>query len=101
MPVKILTFRIFTKSGAATLRNRRRKSACSSFVSKGAKKHNAPHGKPHRALLSGEPVEALQGAAQCNTAKLCCMAAAKQLLGGYDVDQTALNVDHLLDALAC
>ena len=30
MPVKILTFRIFTKSGAATLRNRRRKSACSS-----------------------------------------------------------------------
>lgn len=71
------------------------------ILSKGAKKHNAPHGKPHRALLSGEPVEALQGAAQCNTAKLCCMAAAKQLLGGYDVDQTALNVDHLLDALAC
>ena len=33
MPVKILTFsRMFTKSRAATLRNRRRKSACSSCV---------------------------------------------------------------------
>ena len=40
-------------------------------------------------------------AMQRSSAELCCMAAAKQLLGGYDVDQTALNVDHLLDALAC
>ena len=39
MPVKILTFsRMFTKSRAATLRNRRRKSACSSCDAVGTAK---------------------------------------------------------------